>query len=55
MNAAAILVRHRSFLERSLPWMAGVARPAAVPTGFHQEAGRHRRFVLLDLASWTAG
>lgn len=51
MNAAAILARHRSWLERALPWMAAVLGVAAVLAGFLlKEAGPARRFVVFYVA-----
>lgn len=46
MNPAAVHARHRSGLERVLPWTAAVLFVAAVPAGFLVEAGPARRFVV---------
>jgi hypothetical protein len=50
MNAAALL-RHRSLLERALPWAAVLLTTAAVLAGFLVvEAGPARRFVVFYIA-----
>jgi len=51
MNVPAALVRHRSLVERALPWAAGSLATAAVLAGFlWMEAGPARRFVVFYIA-----
>ncbi|HET7462872.1 MAG TPA: hypothetical protein VFJ82_16580 [Longimicrobium sp.] len=50
MDPAAVLLRHRSTLERALPAAAVLLTIAAVLAGFLVEAGPARRFVVFYLA-----